>query len=347
MIIDKTKVRKILVIKLKGIGDVVLSSISLDNLKINFPKAEIDFLTEPPSKPILENNKNIARILLFMKKEKFAGIKLLFTVFSKKYDLVIDFYSNPRTALITFFSFAKYRAGFPYRGRKYAYNLFGPEERGKYHSAELHLQFLKSIGLDAPFKDINIYLDRTVIEFSDAFFKDNFSPSDFVVGLSPSGGWDSKKCPPFKFVESALKISELYTDIKFLILWGPEDYNDAVEIFNGLKNISLLAPSTSVAESAALMKKCNIIISNDSGPMHIAAALGTPILAFFGPTDPLMQGPFSTNSDWIRLEELDCIGCNLLNCPIEKKCFNDLPIIRIIDKFSILYNKIKDTNEKN
>ncbi|MDP1994367.1 MAG: hypothetical protein Q8K40_03880, partial [Ignavibacteria bacterium] len=147
MKIDKSKIRRILCIKLRGIGDVILSTVVFDNLLKEFPNAKIDYLTEPPSKSALEKLSFLNEIILYKKNESFAGLKTISKVFLNKYDLVLDFYSNPRTAMITYFSRAKYRAGFPYRGRTYAYNLFGPAERNKFHAAQLHLEYLKSIGI--------------------------------------------------------------------------------------------------------------------------------------------------------------------------------------------------------
>ncbi|MHC1738011.1 MAG: glycosyltransferase family 9 protein [Ignavibacteriaceae bacterium] len=340
---DKSKVNKILVIKLKGIGDVVLSTIVLKNLKKDFPGATIDFLTEPPSVPVLNELPQINKIILFRKKEKLGGLKTIFEVTRGKYDLIIDFYSNPRTALITFLSFAKYRAGFPYRGRKYAYILFGPSDRGTFHSADLHLEFLKSIGLSAVEKELLFPEDKESKGFAEEYFGKTFNRGDLVIAVSPSGGWESKKCPPEVFAKIATGVIHKY-QAKILILWGPEDYAEAVKIKEGIeKNFPdnvFLSPQTTVLQSAALIARSQAMISNDSGPMHIAAAVKTPVLGLFGPTSPFMHAPYGDIHGWVRMDELDCIECNLLKCPINKRCFYELPIERIIDKFGLLIKEI-------
>lgn len=341
--IKKSGINKILIIKLKGIGDVVLSTIVLKNLKTDFPEAAIDFLTEPPSVPVLEGLPQINKILLFRKKEKLSGFRTILEVMKNRYDLIIDFYSNPRTALITLLSLAKYRAGFPYRGRKYAYNLFGPSERGVHHSADLHLEFLKSIQIYAQEKELLFPLSQESKKFAVDYFNHTFSPDDFVVAISPSGGWESKKCPPEVFSQIAEKLIGKFR-AKILIIWGPEDYDEAVKIKDGiaeyLNSSVFLAPRTTVLQSAAIISLCSAMISNDSGPMHIASALKTPVLGLFGPTSPFMHGPYGSANGWVRHEQLDCIECNLLTCPINKKCFYDLPILKIIDKFELLIKEI-------
>ncbi|MFA4924407.1 MAG: glycosyltransferase family 9 protein [Ignavibacteriaceae bacterium] len=338
MNLDKSKIKKILCIKLRGIGDVILSTVVFDNLLKEFPNAKIDYLTEPPGKAALEKLSFLNDIILYKKNETFAGLKTIAKVYFNKYDLVLDFYSNPRTAMITFLSRAKYRAGFPYRGRTYAYNLFGPAERDKFHAAQLHIEYLKSIGIKAESSNLHFGLDEQDISFANNFFKTNFDEKDFVVVLSPSGGWGSKKCDASKFAEIADAVSEKY-HAKFLILWGPEDYDDAIAIQNIMSSISLLAPKTTIREGAALMQAAKLVIANDSGPMHISTAIGTPTLSLHGPTNPNLQGPFGDKHASIRLEELDCIGCNLLKCPRHHECFLDLPVLKVLEKIDLLLLK--------
>jgi ADP-heptose:LPS heptosyltransferase len=336
--IKKDKVKKILIIKLRGIGDVILSTVVLDNLKKDFPYAEIHFLTEPPSLPALEKIPAIKSILLFKKDKFLSGLFLIFQVFFKRFDLIFDFYSNPRTALITFLSRAKYRAGFPYRGRSYAYNLKGPTVRDKFHAAQLHLEFLKEIGLSFECKDLHFGLSEDDKLFAEQFFKDKFAVGDFVIGLSPSGGWQSKKCDPVKFAEIGDAIINRYNS-KILILWGPGDNKEALQISKLMNNKIVLAPLTDIRKMAALIKNCSMIVANDSGPMHIATAVKTPTLSLHGPTNPKLQGPFGEKHEWVRLEELECIECNLLDCPRNHECFIDLPLGRIMDKIEIIVSK--------
>ncbi len=281
-------IKKILIIKLRGIGDVVLSTIVIDNLRNDFPNAEIDYLVEFPSYPGLTGLKSLNRVLIFNRKSFQSKVKLLFQIRKSRYDLVFDFFSNPSTAQLTFFSGAKYRVGFPYRGRKYAYNLFGPEERGKYHAAQLHLEVLKSLGLSNNEKNLLYSIDESSHSFADNFIKENHLENDFIVGICPTGGWPSKKCDPEKFAEIAKAVQAKF-HAKILILWGKSDEDDAMKIHSLLDSSTVIAPSTSIQELAALISKCKIMIANDSGPMNIATAVGTPVLSMHGPTSPYMR----------------------------------------------------------
>jgi len=340
--LNKADVKKILIIKLRGIGDVVLSTLTFDTLQRNFPNAKIDFLTEKPSNFLLEPLNPVNQIFLFRKKTLTERLNTFYTIRKQKYDLILDFYSNPGTAQLTFFSGAKYRAGFPYKGRKYAYNLFGPRERDKYHAATLHLEFLRSIGLEVV-ENSKLTFGMLESEVTTAEkFRENLNLGNKkLIGISPSGGWQSKKCPAKVFVKIAKKIEADFGDVFFLIHWGPGDEEDAEYIHYQLKENSVLAPKTSIREMGAYLKICDAVIANDSGPMHICSAVGTPILGLFGPTSPKFQGPFGEQNNFIQKSDLFCIECNLLTCKYKHECFYDLPVEAVSQKFGELLSKNK------
>ncbi|MCU7495598.1 MAG: glycosyltransferase family 9 protein [Ignavibacteria bacterium] len=338
MKIDKRKVKKILCIKLRGIGDVILSTVVLDNLREEFPEAEIDYLTEAPGKAALDGLPGLNEVLVLERNSTLKALSAILKVRNKHYDLVLDFYTNPRTALITFLSGARFRAGFPYKGRTYAYNLTGPSERDKFHAADLHLEFLKYLELSTSSKELHFSLSEKDLEFAENFFNREFKPSDFVVGLSPSGGWASKKCDPEKFSEIGDEIASRLS-AKVLIIWGPGDKEEALKTMSLMKTKAVLAPPTDIRQMGALMKKCRLLIANDSGPMHMATALDVPVLSLHGPTDPLLQGPYGIKHEWIRLEGLECIGCNLLDCPRHHECFLELPVESVMKKVMTIVEK--------
>ncbi len=336
--IKKENIKKILIIKLRGIGDVVLTTIVFDTIVDHFPSAKIDFLTDTPSVPLLKPLRQLNNIFGFNRKSILKRIFLFFKIRKQKYNLVLDFFSNPVSAQITFFSGAEFRVGFPYKGRAYAYNYFGPSIRNEFHSADLNLELLKSIGLIPKSKKLYVGINTEDIEFAEDYFYSNFNKHDIVFGIIPGGGWQSKKCDPIKYAEIIDEIINKY-NCKILILWGPGDKLEAEEIIRYLKNKVTLAPATSITQMAAIIKKCKLIIANDSGPMHISAATGTPTLAIHGPTDPNLQGPYGELNEWIRFDELDCIQCNLLVCPKQHQCFIDLPTSRVLGKIDNMITK--------
>lgn len=336
MKIDPLSVRNILLIKPRGIGDIVLSTIVLDNLKSHFPFARIDYLTENFARHTLKNNPMVNKVIGFSKKDFL--LKVVSKIRKEKYDLVIDLWSNPRSAQFTFLSGAKYRVGFAYRGRKYAYNILGTSEKGNHHSAEHNLELLKPLGVKIRSKDIHYYLGDAEKLFAEDFFTDNSLQNNLVFGIIPSGGWDSKRCDKRKWVEICLAAIEK-CKCKILVIWGPGDEGDAEFIKENLHSYCTLAPKSTLEQMAALISKCNLVIANDSGPMHISAALGVPTLGIFGPTNPKAHGPYSRKSDYVIKEDLPCIICNKLVCPFEHECMTQLDVNLVLQKVNALLNE--------
>lgn len=323
MYIKKEDVRKILIIKFRGAGDVILSTVMLESLAEAFPGAEIHFLTEPFCEPVLRFNPLIKEIKFFHK-DKTGNAELIRMFRKEKYNLIIDTYSNPRTALCTFLSGARYRLGFPYRGRKYAYNLFGPEERTLHHQGTLHLKLLEGAGIRTKDSLPRVWLDDDHIKYGEDYISGSAEKGN-TIALIPGGGWASKRCDPEKFAEFGDFLAGV-RGYKVVILWGPSDFAEAEKIKALMKNEAVLAPETDFLNMGGILKACKFVVSNDSGPMHLAAALGVPVLALFGPTDPAFHAPLGSTAIVLRLEDLECIVCNLLECNRNHECFKNIDI---------------------
>jgi ADP-heptose:LPS heptosyltransferase len=328
MTIPGAEIRRILCIKPRGIGDIVLSTIVLENLAAAFPEATIDYLAERFAVDALRGIPLVNEALGMEKGESLFS--LVRRVRKGRYDCVIDLWSNPRTAQITLLSGARYRVGYAYRGRRYAYNLLGTGERGDHHSAEHNLELLAPLGVPIVSRRIHFATrpedDRTSRHWLHSRFGERIP-----IGILPSGGWPSKRCPPSTWVAICQKLSERY-GAPFLILWGPGDEKDAGEIREGIGREIDLAPPSSIGLMGSFLKECALVIANDSGPMHIAAALGVPTIGLFGPTDPRRHGPYGPTGGYVIKSDLHCIVCNKLECPYAQECMTQIPLDVLLAK---------------
>lgn len=331
--IKKEDINKILCIKPRGIGDILLSTIVLENLKSAFPHSEIHYLTEEFAKRAVENNPLVSKIITVNKSDfVLSAVK---KVRKERYDLILDLWSNPKTAQITFFSGSKYRVGHKKRGRKYAYNYLAIAAPGQ-HAAEDNLALLNAINV--PIISKNIFFQTTNEEklFARNYINETIGKvADLLIGIIPSGSWQSKRCDPVKWIEICREIQNRY-DVRFLILWGPGDEKDAGSIHKELSPASFLSTETNLGQLSALIETCDLILANDSGPMHISAALGKPTLGIFGPTEPSAHRPYSPNSSYVIHSELHCIVCTKLVCPYKHECMLDLPIEKVMTEFEKL-----------
>lgn len=332
--INRGDIKKILCIKPRGIGDIILSTIILGNLRSFFHESEIHYLTEEFAKRAVENNPYVSKILTFTKSDFI--LSTISKIRKEKYDIVFDLWSNPKTAQITFYSGAKYHVGYDKRGRRYAYNyLAKPGSMGK-HAAEDNLTLLDAIGI--PIKSKKIIFQTTKDEklFAENFLEENLDKSkNLLIGIIPSGGWESKRCDTEKWVEICNKIQNNLS-VQFIVLWGPGDESDVKFIQQNLKPTPTVSPRTSFGQLSGLIERCNLVIANDSGPMHAAAALDIPTIGIFGPTNPQNHRPYSIKSDYVIKEDLFCIICNKLTCPYNHECMKELDAKEIVLKIKKL-----------
>jgi len=258
---------------------------------------------------------------------------LIKNIRKQKYDLIIDLFGNPRTALITFLSGAKYRFGFKFRGRNYAYNIKVKGRGGEVHNVEFNLDALRA--LEIPVVTKNMYLPVNIVheEFADKFIKENNIDSKKIIGISKTGGWESKRYKADDYVELINKLNEIY-DVNFILIWGNQKEKQGCEyIKDKIKKPNVfIIPDSPIRYLGAIIKRCDMVIGNDSGPLHIAVAVGVPTLGIYGPTNPKLQGPYGENNLSVVNEKLDCLYCNLLECPIGNICMTELSKDKIIGK---------------
>jgi lipopolysaccharide heptosyltransferase II len=322
--IDRSRIRKILVIKLRAVGDVLLSTVVLRSLRAAFPAARIDFMTEPPAVGLLEANPDITGVVVYDRGRRNA-VRYLADVRRSRYDLVIDLFGNPRTALLAFVSGAPHRVGFDFRGRRYAYTILVQPRGSHVHNTQFNLDALEAFGIPVVDRSVPFHIPPEDSQYVDEFLGARFAKGASLVGLNFGGGWYTKRWGLDRFAALADRIVERF-GVGIVLPWGPGQIAEAEEVSRKMLREAFIPPSTNLRQLGALLRRCAFVVSNDSGPMHIAAAVGTPVLGIFGPTNPLLQGPYGDNHVVVRREGLECLGCNLTKCPIGHPCMKDLSV---------------------
>ncbi len=331
MTVDPRLVRRILVIKLRAIGDVLLSTVVLESLRSGFPDAIIDFLTERPSREVLEGNPLVDSVLVFDGK-KDSGLGLILKVRRERYDLVIDLFGNPRSALVALGSGARYRVGYRFGWRQYCYNIVTEPRGNLVHNTEFNLDSVRRMGIPVVSSSPQFPLTQESNDFAEAFVAEKSLKGKFVVALNPGGGWPSKRWPLSHFAQLGDQLSEKY-QAKIVLIWGPGEEGLASEIRRLMKAESILIPPTNLKQLGGILKRCNLLVTNDSGPMHIAAAVGSSVLAIFGPTNPEFQGPVTMKREIAQNHKLLCLGCNFTHCPIGNPCMEELFVEEVLSGY--------------
>jgi heptosyltransferase-3 len=322
---------RILVIQLRRLGDVLLTTPAVEALRRAFPKAEIDFLVERPGNELLEENPNVSRVLCYDPSRPLAEI---LNVRRRRYDWVVDFLGNPRSALIAFLSGAAVRAGPGHVFHTRAYNRHFAEPQKEY-VARLKVEHLvRTLGIPDPgplrlrfpvSEDAIRAAQRTLADLS-------IGPKDFVLGVLPFHRRPTRSWPR-EHVAALLREFHRRAQAVSLIFWGGAlEGSDARWIAAHADPQVRPSPETPTLKTlGALLKRCDFVVSMDNGPHHMAMALGVPTLTLFGASRPeAWNPPDPERHPVVRRDELFCIGCNRNSCPYSIECLLDLKPERVL-----------------
>lgn len=321
--------QKILVIKLRAIGDVLLSTVVLADLHAAYPAAQIDMLTERLSGDVLAGNPELSSVIVFDAKRE-SSFSLLRRIRRRRYDLVIDLFGNPRSALIALGSGAGVRVGYRFGWRRWCYTNVIEPRGGEVHNTEFNLDALRALGIPIRSRTVTFPIDADADGRAERFFRESGLDGRFVVALNPGGGWSSKRWGARQYAALGEMLAGEW-NAEVVVLWGPGEREEAEAIRSAMPRSCHLIPPSSLKELAAILRRCSLLVTNDSGPMHIAAAIGMPVVALFGPTRPELQGPFDTPHVIVQNHRLLCLGCNLTICPIGNPCMTELSPLEVAE----------------
>lgn len=313
-------VKKVLIVKFWGIGSIVLVSAALEKLKEKYPSCRISFLTFESNRDVCEMIPSIDEILTLPTNVDFAEFTLdtlsvLNRLRRKKFDLALDFEFFTRySALITFLSGARVKAGF------HAWEAY----RGDLHDIRVPFNyywhvtdnFVNLATGESNSSGRHVLPRLRVPEESKVwarqFLKENgVNPRDIVIVVNPNAGELAleRRWPRENFVRLIRALDTKYGAKIFLIGGASEQgYTDGILREAGVASAVNLAGKLSIRQLAALLSAAALVITNDSGPLHIACAVGTPTIAFFGPETPVLYGPVG-NDHRVFFKGLSCSPC--------------------------------------
>jgi heptosyltransferase-2 len=303
-----TEHSKILLVHTAFVGDVILTTPLIKALRQIYPESTIDVLVIPETAGILSNNPDINKIHAFDKrKNKFKSFfKTVFHLKREKYDLALLPHSSFTTGLLVLSAGIKRRIGFDRNFSRYFLTdkiKFRQNVHRTYKNLDLmkplsNLEFSNQTALYPSAEDkekINAILSRSNIEDSN------------LIAVSPGSMWETKKWPEDYYREL---VQRLRTQGYQVVLIGAPNEKELCERVKDRSNSINAAGATNILESAALLEKCELLICNDSGAMHIANAMKTDVVAFFGPTVQSMGYAPIHENDKVMEVNLDCRPCS-------------------------------------
>ena len=313
---------RILLTRLKYIGDIVLTTPLIHTLRDRFPNAYIAYLGDKNGVSLLEQNPYLDEIFSidFSRNAALQQLQLFYRLNRKHFDLVVDLFCNPRSALLSYATQAPVRVGgdLPVRGKLYTVRI---KDDGVAKSAvEFHYQSLKAVGIEPKYFAPEIFLTADEKKESRRYLE--WQGIDFskpLIALHPGGTWPAKLWPAERFADLAdLLTAKAHAQI--VLTKGARDGEPAGKVESTVVGKVLSLPVLPLRQLAAILSLCTVYVANDSGPMHIAASVGTPTIGLFGPGEENIWFPYTPDfpggsSKHIALrKDVPCHPCHLNVC---------------------------------
>ncbi len=331
--------KNILIIKPSSIGDIIHALPFLYSIRARYPKARISWLINSGFEDLIKDNPELDEIILFERKRwggfdnigyKFKGLtEFLRELRRKQFDLVIDLQGLFRSGIITYLSGAAHRVGFA-NARElspifYNYKISHPSI--EMHAVDRYLLIAKELGAGISKIDFKINIPKKENEYVSGLI--NRIKKRPLIAINPSARWETKMWPLKRYAKLADAIADKLK-AQTVLIGSREDEDRINELLSMTKSKPVnLCGRTSLLQLAALLKRAALLITNDSGPMHIAAAVGTSVAAIFGPTRPVRTGPYGKGHVVLQ-SSLPCINCLKKKCD-DLKCMDAISVDEVFN----------------
>ena len=293
-------VPRILIVRFSAIGDVVRVLPALHALRVVYPNAQIDWVVEPKSAGVVEGHPDLDRVLTFSRPEKArealsAFTKLCRDIRKSRYDIVIDFHGIFKSGILTGYSGAPQRFGFS-RPRAQEGSWLFYNHRHSLHSNDLNrvqenILLCKELAPKVGAFETIIHVPEDVQEEVDVYFDETFQGGKQVVAIHAPVDRLEKRWPSEHYSHL---VDLLLGDGRFEVVmtWGPNQFVEVESIIRGCRRNPVIAPETpDLKHYAWLVHRSDVFFGGDTGPMHLAWAMGTAVVAVFGGTDPAKHSP--------------------------------------------------------
>ena len=334
--------KRILVTRTDRIGDVILSLPAIKAMRKAFPDAYIAVMVQPRIDDILKGNPNIDEVIVYDKNKKHKGILknlgFIKGLRSKKFDMVLNLHSTKRINLLCFLAGIPRRIGYA-RGKadflltdKIEYT----KKLGEKHEAEYSLDILRYLGINPEFSNPSICVQQEDVEKAGEMLKSlGINNGEKFVILHAGASCKSKMWPLENFAKTGdMLIENLKIKVMINLAPGQVDLGEKVRGMMKNKPVFFCDPTT-LGELAALFKKANLVISNDSGPAHIAAAVGCPVISIFGRSQlglsPVRWRPLGAKALAIH-KDIGCTECLAHDCKKGFLCLKSISAQEVFEK---------------
>ena len=325
----------ILIIRLGSLGDIIHAVPAAAAIRRAFPQAAIDWLVDVRHRDLLELVPVVDRRIAIDTSSASSLVAAVVELRRARYDVALDLQGLLKSAVLARLSGASRVIGFPADLlRERGARVFYTETAGDVapHVIDKNLSMLKAIGVRMP--DVEFPLeDRQPHVAAEARARLGIAEGRRFALINPGAAWPNKRWPPVYFAEVSRELAKRH-DLRSLVLWGPGEASIAEAVAGASDNTAVVSPPTTIADVISLTKATALMISGDTGPMHIAAASGTPLVGIFGPTDPQRNGPWA-DDDLVVSRYRSCACHYQRRCRISGWCLLDISpreVMELVDR---------------
>jgi predicted lipopolysaccharide heptosyltransferase III len=344
---------KILLVRLRQIGDVVFTTPAIRAIREHLPGAHLTYLVEPAAAPIVANNPHLDQVIVAPRKHGLGGLRaelgLARRLRAFRYDVAIDFHGGPRASLLTRLSGAPMRIGYEVAGRSWMYTrrIHRPRELRARHSVENQWDLLAPLGIAPPTPaqfPVEMAADPAASRVvAERLAQSGVALNDRVVVIHVSAGNPFRRWPMTSFGEVAAALAARDRRTRVVITSGPSEAEaascviaDARERLPAAERDRVLACGEfSLSELRALVDRATLYIGGDSGPMHVAATSRVPMVSLYGPTLPARSAPWRgslAQAVAVETSGLPCRPCDQRTCePGDFRCLTWIQPAQVID----------------
>jgi heptosyltransferase-2 len=316
---DPSKITNILFIRTDRIGDMVLSTATLRAIKRGFPRARLTVLASLSNAPLLQHDPHVDEVIVWNE----GGLGSSLVGFLRRaarlskigYDAVIDPLTgnNLHTALIAYLSGAALRIGFPGYGREVFFNRLAAYPDKYRHMADLILETAILLGAESEDRTPQLCLLPAERDWAGGWLQAHSLGHRAVVGIHPGGYYPSQRWPLDYYAQLALALQQDH-GCGVVLIGGRGDRHLIRSILASSGERFVVFESSDLRQTVAVISQLNVLVCNNSGPLHIATALNVPTLSFMGPTEKSHWMPLGNKYEVLRQDQLECIGCNSGTC---------------------------------
>ena len=336
----------ILLIKLRYLGDVILCTPVLPLLRKHYPEAKITFLVNPGTAEVLEGNPYLDAVWEVPRQSWRQQLEFIRLLRKEQFDLVIDLTDGDRAAFLAWVTGASVRLGYNreqrWRGKLYTQVL--PSEYATMHMVDYHQQALAGLDIHESVGKPEVFLRSDQSQPDKDVLSQVSTNGQPIILLHPAARYENKAWPLERFAEVADWLSKQGMGVALIGVQQDMLLGQQILKMSRHNPVNLMG-KTSLSQLAVLMKRSQLVIGNDAGPMHMAAAVGCPVLGLFGPTDPAVWGPRGSTVKVIY-KGVDCEKCFYSGCSRgEESCLRQISVQEVCQAAQSMLRSISEKLE--